>query len=143
MENNENNKLEISNSIRHSLHIASSWSNFIAIVGFVVFGLIALIFLMSLRNLEYMFDYPPLFFMFSVQIVMLILYFKVSNYLYKFSVKIKSFLLRDSNVDFAVAVESLSSYMKLIGILLIVGISLMILSVVMSGGFLYGGGPFY
>ena len=81
--------------------------------------------------------------MFSVQIVVLILSFKVSNYLYKFSVKIKSFLLRDGNVDFVVAVEILSSCMKLIVILLIVGISLIILRVVMRGGFLYGGSPFY
>ncbi|MDR1895845.1 MAG: hypothetical protein LBR10_03545 [Prevotellaceae bacterium] len=102
MENlSEKNNLTVSEMIRNYLEKAAKCGNFLAIVGFIACGLIALSGIILLF-------YGRAANVLTAIIVTIISYF-ISNYLFQFSKRVKSALVSDSQEDFEEGIKNLKS----------------------------------
>ena len=124
---NESNDiiLNVTRPAAHFLQEISKWATFLAIVGFIFTGLIVVLafFAGTLMSTIPPYDTMPSGFGIVLTFMYLligVLYFFPTLYLYKFSQKLKSALtLRDSN-DLTIAFENLKSIFKFWGIFTIV-----------------------
>src|SRR5437899_2895375 len=119
----EDSILTISRPAAHYLHETSKWTNFLSIMGFILTGLIVVAALfvgsiMSLMRPGEMNNMPKgtTFFLSIMYMIMGLLYFFPSWYLFKYTQKLKSALSsRDSN-ELIAAFENQKSLYKFWGI---------------------------
>lgn len=133
MENDlqKENPLELSERIKNYLLEASKWGKFIAIVGYIGMGLLAV---MGLIMLFGKFPYPglgnsamstlPMAFMGFFYLVMAGIYYFPTTFLYKFAGKIKSALLESDQDDLTSGFHYLSKLFTFMGIVTIIVLAL-------------------
>lgn len=108
----------------------AKWAKFLAIVGFVMLGLMAIgVLFMIVAGATFMTQLGgsaggSLGFMIFLYIGMIALYFFPTYYLYQFSAKIKSGLSDGNGSNIDAGFENLKSTFKFMGILMIVVLSL-------------------
>jgi hypothetical protein len=138
---NNLNQNTLSNTSKAFILETAKWAKFLAIVGFVMLGLMAIVVLFMLvagvafMNMSRSFGAGAsgsMGMIAFIYIAMIVLYFFPTYYLYQFASKIKSGLLsgNDSNVDSGF--ENLKSTFKFMGIFMIVVLSLYGLALVFS-----------
>ncbi len=135
---NDVNGIQFSDQIKRNLIETGKWTNFLAIVGFVILGLIligAFIFIglgASAFNGEGLVGVGVLY------ILMVVLYFFPTFYLLQFARKIKTGLSSSIQSEVETAFLNLKKLFKFVGILMIITISLyllIIIFVVLNQGF--------
>ena len=135
MENSEinsqsNDSILINDEIREYLKETAKWANFLAILGFIGLGLmaiaiIAMLFLNGSRSNNYS-NLGGSSFIAVIYILLSVLYYYPINYLYKFSVDITKGVNSNDQELFTSGFKSLKSLFKFQGILTIVVISIYI-----------------
>jgi hypothetical protein len=135
MENSEinsqsNDSILINDEIREYLKETAKWANFLAILGFIGLGLmaiaiIAMLFLNGSRSNNYS-NVGGSSFIAVFYILLAVLYYYPINYLYKFSVDITKGVNSNDQELFTSGFKSLKSLFKFQGILTIVVISIYI-----------------
>lgn len=135
MENSEinsqsNDSILINDEIREYLKETAKWANFLAILGFIGLGLmaiaiIAMLFLNGSRSNNYS-NVGGSSFIAVFYILLAVFYYYPINYLYKFSVDITKGVNSNDQELFTSGFKSLKSLFKFQGILTIVVISIYI-----------------
>jgi hypothetical protein len=135
MENSEinsqsNDSILINDEIREYLKETAKWANFLAILGFIGLGLmaiaiIAMLFLNGSRSNNYS-NVGGSSFIAVFYILLAVLYYYPINYLYKFSVDITKGVNSNDQELFTSGFKNLKSLFKFQGILTIVVISIYI-----------------
>lgn len=138
---NENSAFEKFDSIQvsegtkaHFLETAK-WAKFLAIVGFVGLGLMVLVALFMLVGINSFISSlgAPIPANFGgiglIYIVMAVLYFFPTLYLFNFATKMKKAVLANDNNNFSLSVENLKSMFKFLGIFTIVILSFYVLAI--------------
>ncbi len=115
-------EIQIDGELKTKLQTIVTWSKFTAIGGFINMGLSVLI--LIIRPYSVLAGESNLFSSF----ITLIISFFVNYFLLKFSNSLKNSLDTENQESFTIASASLRSYMRLIGILMIVGICIMVLA---------------
>jgi ABC-type branched-subunit amino acid transport system permease subunit len=120
------------------LHEMARWARFIAIVGFVMLGIMALVMLSIigfsnsnplLRNSD-----TPAGLMFAVFLLMIVLYFFPINYLFKAAKGIKGGLTTNDDIALSDGFKNLKSHYKFMGIFMVVVLSFYALAIVVGLG---------
>lgn len=141
LENDKN--LEINQTAASYLSDTRKWANFVAIIGFVMTGLLVLV---GFAFGSLMSDIPnsealPVNFSGAfglIYVVMGLLYFVPTFYLYRFASNTRAALLNKDDISLEEALKYLMRFFKFIGILLIIVMSiyaLMIFGMLMGGIF--------
>jgi hypothetical protein len=142
--------LIIDDGMRFHLDVTRKWTMFFAVIQFVgSFFMVILAIVMIFRylnppNFDYGFNRysyspansPGLIVIAIVYLVMAVVVIFPGIYLYNFSVKIKTALMSNDQSELGDAFYNLKRYYVFSGILLIVGLSLMLLSLFMSAALL-------
>lgn len=136
-------ELSISPTGRQNLEIAAGWGNFLAILAFILVGLMVIIALLMgsmLTSLGAMageeLPFPPA--IFSVfYLIIAAVYFFPALYLFRFASRMKLALRNNSQIDLESSFANLKSLYKFLGIIAI--ISLVLYAVVILGAVLYAG----
>jgi len=134
----EQPKLELilGEEAKHFLHTAGRWANFLGILGFIGTGFIVIIAFFIGTLFSYLNRLNPVAstlpsgiagLMTFFYLLIAVLYFFISYYLYQFGTSIKSGTLFNDSALAAKAFKNLKSHFKLIGITTIVVISIYIL----------------
>jgi len=113
----------------------SKWSKFIAIVGFVGIGILAVIGILMLIGFSFLgnlYKGVPMWIVGVVYIVMSVIYYFPTIYLYKFSTKIKQGLQLEGEMVLADGFLNLKKVFKFIGILTIVILSIYVLALLIA-----------
>ena len=130
-ENITHTDLSVTTSSKDFLLYASKWSNFLAILGFVGIGLMVLgglivtIIGTSFPGIQS--PAVPMGLIGKIYLLLGLLYFFPTLYLYNFAQNIKKALVNSSQQNLDLGFENLKSFFKFIGIFSIVTISLYIL----------------
>lgn len=132
MENMENtvgseNLITCNNEIKSYLLETSKWSKFIAIMGYVGLGLLTLLGLLLMFGLSFPSTLPkgiPMFGFGFLYILMAVLYYFPTTYLYRFSERIKKGVNSNDESVVTDAFLNLKKTFKFMGIMLIVILSL-------------------
>jgi len=137
MENIElnENSIELTSEIKGYLLETSKWSKFIAIVGFVGIGILAVIGILMLIGFSFLgnlYKGIPMWIVGVVYIVMSVIYYFPTIYLYKFSTKIKQGLQLEGEMVLADGFLNLKKVFKFIGILTIVILSIYVLALLIA-----------
>lgn len=140
MENMENtvgseNLISCNNEIKGYLLETSKWSKFLAIVGYIGLGFIVLLGLLLMFGLSLPNAFPkgmPMFGFGLLYILMAVLYYFPTTYLYKFAVKIKNGVNSNDESIVTDAFLNLKKTFKFIGIMMIVILSLYALILVFA-----------
>jgi len=137
MENIElnENSIELTSEIKGYLLETSKWSKFIAIVGFVGIGILAVIGILMLIGFSFLgnlYKGVPMWIVGVVYIVMSVIYYFPTIYLYKFSTKIKQGLQLEGEMVLADGFLNLKKVFKFIGILTIVILSIYVLALLIA-----------
>ena len=137
MENIELNEksIELTSEIKGYLLETSKWSKFIAIVGFVGIGILAVIGILMLIGFSFLgnlYKGVPMWIVGVVYIVMSVIYYFPTIYLYKFSTKIKQGLQLEGEMVLADGFLNLKKVFKFIGILTIVILSIYVLALLIA-----------
>jgi len=118
------------------LNVTRKWSKFLSIMGFIGTGIIVLLalFIGSIMHLVQSmapapFPFPTSVFSFIYLLIALI-YFFPSLYLYRFSDKMETALLQKDETVLAQSFENLKSVFKFMGIMTIVVLSLYLLIII-------------
>ena len=126
----EANTLKITNEIIRQLNDAGKWGKFLAILGFVMMGLMVVFgFVLSITlafipmPMADMFPFPPIV-IGLFYLLIATLYFLPILYLYRFSTGIKQALLLKNQDQLTRAFFNLKSLYRFIGILMIVFLAL-------------------
>jgi hypothetical protein len=132
MENIElnENSIELTSEIKGYLLETSKWGKFIAIVGFVGLGILAVIGILMVIGFSFLGSFNKNFPMWIggiVYIIMSVIYYFPTVYLYKFSTMIKQGLQSEGGVVLADGFLNLKKVFKFIGILTIVILSIYVL----------------
>ncbi len=127
--------LVITNSMRDNLLKSAKWGNFLAILGFIGCGLMIIGALFMLFSNSYL-GGSQLAVMGVTYIIMALLYFVPSLYLYKFSLNSKQGLMSESQVKLDEGIEFLAKQYQFLGIVAIVVLSLFVLLLI--GGLIFG-----
>lgn len=126
------NDLQVSSSVKNYLNESAKWGRFLAIIGFIFCGLIAIavFFIPAIYRMLPAFNELPSVTAGSVATGITIVYlflaiilFFPSLYLYKFSVKMHTALNSLSQDNFEESVKSLKSMLKFYGVFIIVILS--------------------
>ncbi len=124
-----NNELHIDPASRAFLKETSKWAKFLAIIGFIFTGLMAiggLIFGLVMSSFSSGMDSGmPAFgggLVSVMYILFALLYFMPMLYLYRFANKIQLALARDDQFELTASFENLKSFFKFIGILTLIAI---------------------
>ena len=132
--NTNNESLQISESAETYLKETSSWTSFIAIIGFILIGLLVIvaigfsIFLPAANNQ----NIAPVsgLVLGIIYILMGLLYFFPVLYLYKFSTNMKKAIEKKSSKNLDDAFKNIKSHYKFAGIFTIIFIALYILGAI-------------
>ncbi|MDO4728096.1 MAG: hypothetical protein Q4B43_03710 [Bacteroidota bacterium] len=133
---NQETAIILNESIKANLKSIVGWSKFLAILGFVVVGIMVLsgIFMILSGGLlgitSQAIGGVGVAFIGFGYILVSVFYYVPLRYLYRFSTKTESFLNNNMQNYFEEALENLKSHYKFIGIFTIVTISLYILAVI-------------
>lgn len=129
-----NTDLSISTRSRDFLLETAKWANFLAIVGFVMLGLMVLgAIVMLVTGATYSsFIGGEAFGMGIAYLIAAVLYFFPTYYLFHFAKKMKNALMISSQDNLEVGFENLKSFFKFVGILMIVVLSLYILIILIA-----------
>ncbi|AXY78272.1 hypothetical protein D3H65_31630 [Paraflavitalea soli] len=134
MENNSNQgdnlfNLSIEGAARELLQTAATWARIIAIVGFISGGLslIGLIFGSPQANAAVAASST------LISLPFIALGVIINVFLFKFATNILGSLANMSQVQFNEGINNLRTYFKIIGILIIIGLSLVVLIVMFYG----------
>jgi len=129
--------LVINEQAKYFLHIAGRWANFLAIIGFIVTGLIFIcaLFIGSILARLPQFQETTMpagvtGFMSFLYILVAVFHFFIAYYVYQFGAKIKSGIAHNDSQEAATAFGNLKSLFKLIGITTVVVLSLYILIII-------------
>lgn len=133
----EQQQLALNNDAKYYLYESGRWANFLGIVGFIAcfFLVLVAVFIMSMpavfqKVMPDMSSYAvpggsAISLVFGlVYIVMAIVYFFPSLYLYQYGIKIKHSLNHDQQGDFVRALSDLKSLFKFWGVLTIIILSI-------------------
>ncbi|NEU09432.1 hypothetical protein GZH53_13995 [Flavihumibacter sp. R14] len=135
---NPTTELIIDLPIRAFLGETARWGKFIAILGFVASGfmaLVAIIFLL-VPSMSQNSQFPVAGFIIGpIYLVMAIMYFFPSRFLYKFSSNIKAALFTNNQSALSTGFENLKSNFKFWGILLIVMLGFYAICIIGAIGF--------
>lgn len=130
MDHLEQPALTFNSNLTAFLREIAKWTNFIAIVGFIVVGLMVIgalsvgVFMSSFNSMTDMgIPFPPGL-LSVVYIIIALVYFFPIYHLYKFSAKIRRGLGSQNEAEVTEAFRFLKSHYKFIGILLIIVLSL-------------------
>lgn len=123
--------IEITDQIRHNLMITAKWGKFLAILGYVMIGLLVIIGIVMMVTNFNMFEelgVRPAMGLFGIiyWAIAAIYYFPVT-YLYRFSNKIKSGLILVDQTHITNAFSNLKSFFKFTGIMMIVMLGIYVL----------------
>jgi len=129
MENTELSKKEMvfTIDIKKNLLETAQWSKFIAIIsyiGMVMMLFFGLLFLIGNSLLGSYFKTIPVFVMGLIYIIMAIVYFFPTTYLYRFSKKIKQGVLADDEVVLSDGFKNMKKLSRFTGILIIAMLSI-------------------
>lgn len=123
--------IEITDQIRHYLMITARWGKFLAILGYVMVGLLVVagIFMMvtNLNMFEELGVRPALGLFGIIYWVIAAVYFFPVTYLYRFSNRIKSGLILVDQTHVTHAFSNLKSFFKFTGIIMIVILGIYVL----------------
>lgn len=125
-------ELKVTEYIRRDLTTAAKWGKFLAIIGFVLIGLMfiaALVMLISAANLP-SFISGQFFLMGFIYIVMAVIFVFPTLYLLRFSNSTQIGLQSEKQVDFEFGIENLRSLFKFMGIYTIVVLGLYVLVII-------------
>lgn len=140
MENMENtvgseNLITCNNEIKSYLLETSKWSKFIAIVGYISLGLLILLGLLLMFGLSLPSTFPkgmPMFGFGFLYILMAVLYYFPTTYLYRFAKRIKQGVNSNDESVVTDAFLNLKKTFKFMGIMVIVILSLYALILVFA-----------
>ena len=128
-----NNELQVSAPAQNFLSECAKWGRFLAIIGFILCGIMAVL---AFFIPAFIMNIPPYNTMASnlssglaagmtiMYILFALLFFFPCFYLYKFSVKMKSSLSQTSQQNFDESLQNLKSMFKFYGIVTIVTLSI-------------------
>jgi hypothetical protein len=142
----EKQELEINTEIKGLLTQTGKWARFLAIIGFVIMGLMVVVgFIMGIvmsflpTGQADVLPFRPFLISF-VYVIFAAIYFFPLLYLFRFSTGIKEALYAKKQSQFAKAIKNLKSHYRFIGILMIVMLALYALMfvVMLFTGFLGG-----
>lgn len=134
IDTNTGDGISISTSSQQSLTEAGKWANFLAIVGFVMLGLMVIgaIGMFALGSVLPMGAGMSSGVMGVVYLIMAALYFFPTYYLYNFASRIKVGLKSGSQDDVDQAFMNLKSMFKFVGIMTIIVLSLYIITILFA-----------
>ncbi|ASS48808.1 MAG: hypothetical protein A3D31_06300 [Candidatus Fluviicola riflensis] len=134
--NLSSSELKITEYIRKDLTTAAKWGKFLAIIGFVVVGLmfIAALFMLISAATMPSFISGQFFLMGFVYIIMAVIFVFPTLYLLRFSNSTQTGLRSENQVDFEFGIENLRSLFKFMGIYTIVVLGLYTL-IILFGAF--------
>ena len=131
--------LSVDNEMKGFLLEIAKWAKFIAIVGFVLLGLMLLgglsVMAMgsSLSRLSGQSTLVPFAFMGFLYLIMAVVYFFPILYLYRSAVGLKNGINSNNQETFKNGIQNLKSHYKFIGILMIVVLSFYVLVIIFAG----------
>jgi hypothetical protein len=143
MNNNENlltSELQVDATAHAYLYETAKWGNFLAILGFILSGLLAIIALFSgaiLGNITSKYGGNPFMGAGVVMVIYLIIAginFLIALYLYKFSNKMKTALISTEQEAFNESLLNLKKLYKTMGIIAIVYLGFLALAFILSLG---------
>jgi hypothetical protein len=130
-ENFTNTELSVTTSSKDFLLLASKWANFLAILSFIGIGLMVLggliVTIVGTTFSSFQTSAAPMGLFGLIYLLLALLYFFPTLYLFNFSQNIKKALVDSSQQNLDLGFENLKSLFKFIGIFSIVTISLYIL----------------
>lgn len=127
--------IKVTNDIKQFLITAGKWAKFLAIVTYVMCGIIVIAgFIMLISASQMSFLSTQYYVMGFVYIAMAVLYVFMGLYLFRFGKNAITGCENSKQGDFKYAMESLKSFFKFIGIVTIVVLSLYILFIVLGVG---------
>ena len=130
-ENFIDTELNVTTSSKDFLMIASKWANFLAILSFIGIGLMVLggliVTIVGTTFSSFQTSAAPMGMFGIIYLLLGLLYFFPTLYLYNFSQNIKKALVDSSQQNLDLGFENLKSFFKFIGVFSIVTISLYIL----------------
>lgn len=130
-ENFTDTELNVTTSSKDFLLIASKWANFLAILSFIGIGLMVLggliVTFVGTTFSNFQTSAAPMGMFGIIYLLLGLLYFFPTLYLYNFSQNIKKALVDSSQQNLDLGFENLKSFFKFIGVFSIVTISLYIL----------------
>ena len=134
IDRNTGEGITITNASQQNLKEAGRWANFLAIVGFVMLGLMVLgaIAMFALGSILPLGSGMSAGAAGVVYILMAALYFFPTYYLYQFSSKIKVGLKSTSQQDVDEAFQNLKSMFKFVGILMIIVLSIYVIMILFA-----------
>ena len=134
IDRNTGEGITITNASQQNLKEAGRWANFLAIVGFVMLGLMVLgaIAMFALGSILPLGSGVSAGAAGVVYILMAALYFFPTYYLYQFSSKIKVGLKSTSQQDVDEAFQNLKSMFKFVGILMIIVLSIYVIMILFA-----------
>ena len=130
---NSSDGIVISSNIKTNLKEAAKWGNFLAIVGFVMLGLMLLGSLFAIVAGS-AFGGKSAAFMGVIYLIMVALYFFPTYYLFNFSKKIKQGLNSSVQSEVDLAFQNLKSMFKFMGIFMIVILAFYALALIFGLG---------
>lgn len=139
------NTLSLNAEIKNYLSETAKWGKFLGILGFIIVGLMVVFSLFMglfmnrlpvnpMQNQSPMGNFGGLF-MAVYLLLIALLYFFPSFYLYKFATKTRSALVNNDSVDFAEAFSKLKSFFKFWGIFTIIALTFYIVALIGIGIF--------
>lgn len=134
IDTNTGEGITITSASQQNLKEAGRWANFLAIVGFVMLGLMVLgaIAMFALGSILPLGSGMSAGAAGVVYILMAALYFFPTYYLYQFSSKIKVGLKSTSQKDVDEAFQNLKSMFKFVGILMIIVLSIYVIIILFA-----------
>ena len=139
LEQPEHTPIMLSDETQTYLRETRQWANFLAIVGFVFVGLIAVIALFAgaiFSSLGRDIPYFPSTFVGVFYLLMALLYFFPVLYLYRFSSFMRKALMAGNSEDMNAAFKNLKAHYRYIGILMIIMLSFY--AIALLAGLLFG-----
>lgn len=129
----ENDHIIVDDRSKKYFREIAKWANFLAIVGFILLGimLLASLFMIATAFISH-YGAAPMALMAVMYILMAGLYFFPTYYLFKFARKTKIALHSNSQEEFNKGIENLKSMFKFMGILMIVLLSIYALTFVIG-----------
>jgi ABC-type multidrug transport system fused ATPase/permease subunit len=120
--------LELDDDARYFLHVASKWSYFISILGFIMILIMFSGVLVMGLGVGFLFgnagpamaEGAIFSFIWIIYIVMILVYFFPIYYLYKFSTRLKMAMRNDDTFELTESFRFLSKHYKFIGVLAII-----------------------
>lgn len=136
--NPEINKIEIGKETLKSLNTTRRWAMFLAIIGFISLGLVALMgvlagtFLSAFNTTESGHSIPEAV-IFLLLLIMAALYFFPLHFLFRFSKHTAKAVATNDKLELHKAFLNLKAYFVFLGVLIIVILSLYVFALIMAG----------